>query len=223
MHQSKFLLTYSSLIAPLGDHRRTHTHPSKGKKRKRNIGPTTQDDSTKAETAPPAPEIGKHLLIGLNSVTRHLEALAAKNAPPTVPVSDSSEREDAEAPKEKDPEVILRPLSMVILTHPKPSLSPAHVHLPTLVHLSTLSTVSAPATTTRLITLPTSAEARLASTLHIPRVGALAIYADAPATKGLEEYVYEHVGVTESKWIDEAMKADWKGLNVKSEIPGAKE
>jgi ribonuclease P/MRP protein subunit POP3 len=135
-------------------------------------------------------------------------------------VSERSDQEDGKAQDEKDPEKALRPLSMVILTHPKPSLSPAHAHLPTLVHLSTLSTS---ATSTRLIPLPTSAEARLASTLHIPRVGALAIYADAPAIKGLEEYVYEHVGVMESKWIDEAMSAEWKGLNVKSEIPGAKE
>jgi ribonuclease P/MRP protein subunit POP3 len=115
---------------------------------------------------------------------------------------------------------------MVILTHPKPSLSPAHAHLPTLVHLSALSPPSAPSTTseiaTRLIPVQTSADARLASTLHIPRVGAIAIYEGAPGARTLEAYVREHVGLTECKWIGEAMSAEWKGLNVKSENLGPK-
>ncbi|EMD63845.1 hypothetical protein COCSADRAFT_71739, partial [Bipolaris sorokiniana ND90Pr] len=76
----------SNLIAPLGDHRRTHMHPSKGKKRKRATTKPDQDDST-TETPPPPPPIGNHLLIGLNSVTRHLEALAAKTAPSTTLVA----------------------------------------------------------------------------------------------------------------------------------------
>jgi ribonuclease P/MRP protein subunit POP3 len=121
------------------------------------------------------------------------------------------------------PEEVLRPLSMVILTHPKPSVSPAHAHLPTLVHLSALFPPSATSETgTRLVSVQTSSEARLASSLHIPRVGALAIYEGAPGAKVLEEYVREHIGPTECKWIDEAMSAEWKGLNVKSEIPGSK-
>jgi ribonuclease P/MRP protein subunit POP3 len=162
-------------------------------------------------------------------VTRHLEALAAKNAPSTAPVADQEFTQDD--PEEKDapkghPEEALRPLSMVVLTHPKPSISPAHAHLPTLVHLATLSPLSAtpstPQTATRLIPFQTSAESRLASSLHIPRVGALAIYEGAPGAKTLEEYVREHIELTECKWIDEAMGAEWKGLNVKSEVPRAK-
>jgi ribonuclease P/MRP protein subunit POP3 len=77
-------------------------------------------------------------------------------------------------------------------------------------------------TGTRLIPVQTSAEARLAPSLHIPRVGALAIYEGAPGAKVLEEYVREHIKPTECKWIDEAMSAEWKGLNVKSEVPGSK-
>lgn len=120
----------------------------------------------------------------------------------------------------------IRPLSMIFLTHPKPAASPAHAHFPTLVHLSTLQSLSnttTPAMTqTRLICLATSADTRLASALHIPRVGALAIFADAPGAKALEEFVRDNVDVTECKWLDEVMKAEWRGLNVKTEVSIAK-
>ena len=113
-------------------------------------------------------------------------------------------------------DIDLRPISLIILTHPKPNLSPAHAHIPTLVHLSTLPPTDSSPThpPTRLIPLPTPADARLASKLHIPRVGALAVFAGAPGAKVLEEYVREHVEVTECKWVDEAMRAEWKGVNV---------
>ncbi|CAN9257557.1 unnamed protein product [Alternaria sp. RS040] len=199
------------------------------------------DNPTMTETAPSVPDIGEHLLVGLNSVTRHLEALAAKNAPSTAFVANQkltkdlvqlnlagkagNGAEEKETPQ-KHPEAALKPLSMVILTHPKPSLSPAHAHLPTLIHLATLSsTLATPKTfktVTRLVPVQTSADSRLASSLHIPRVGAIAIYEGAPGAKTLEEYVREHIGLTECDWIDEAMSAEWKGLNVKNEIPGAK-
>jgi ribonuclease P/MRP protein subunit POP3 len=192
-----------------------------------------------AETAPPQPEIGTHLLIGLNSVTRHLEALAARNVPSTAPIA-SAVKTPVEVSKQtpEDPQNVsdqekqdgetqpgeeLRPLSMVVLTHPKPSLSPAHAHIPTLLHLSTISpSTSLTTIPTRLISLPTSMDALLASALHIPRVGALAIYEGAPGAKALENYVRENIGVTECQWVDEAMSAEWRGLIVKSEVPGAK-
>ena len=234
-HRAPFLfalvLIISSLITPLGDHRRLYVHPSKGKKRKRNTK-SHQNDSAMADTPPPPPEMGNHLLIGLNSVTRHLEALAARTAPSTAPVANKSP-ESKDVGSSVNPALVsemetkvFSPLSMVILTHPKPALSPAHAHLPTLVHLATLpptcTTPSTPQAEVRLISLPTSADARLASALAIPRVGALAIYQGAPGAKTLEDYVCGHIGLTQCQWIDEAMSGEWKGLNVKREIPGAK-
>lgn len=205
------------------------------------------------EDAPPPPEIGRHILVGLNSVTRHLEALAARTAPPTVagapsnpgekakssneaPESETAQKQEAQHghgdPENSSKEKDLRPLSMVLLTHPKPTLSPAHAHIPTLIHLSNLPQHSSPSvpsqpppsldSATRLVPLPTSTDGRLASQLHIPRVGALAIFEDAPGAKALEQYVREHVGVTECEWIGEALKAEWRGVNVKGEISGGK-
>jgi ribonuclease P/MRP protein subunit POP3 len=194
-----------SLLAPLGDHRKTHIDPIKGRKRKRQ----SKNESTTSEPPPPSPEIGKHILIGINAVTRHLEALAARNAPATMLASaDENSTSDDEPP---------RPISMVILTHPKPSLSPVHAHLPTLIHLSTLKT-QIDTQPTRIVPLATSTEPRLSSALHIPRIGALAILANAPGAKALEDFVRENVDTTTCKWIDEAVGAEWRGVNVKSGV-----
>ena len=167
--------------------------------------------------ASPTPAIGSHLLIGLNSVTRYLEALAASSAPPTVPVKDADDHVPNEGDDtQTDADAAPWPLSMVILTHPQPALSPSHAHIPTLLHLATLqptpkTKVSEP---TRLIALATSNDTRFANALHIPRVGAIGIYEGAPGAKALENYVRKHVGLTECLWVDEAMKPEWRHLNV---------
>jgi ribonuclease P/MRP protein subunit POP3 len=198
-------LTGISLLAPLGDHRKTHIEPSKGRKRKRQ----SKDESTTSELPPPPTEIRRHILIGINATTRHLEALAARNAPATMLASaDEDSTSDSELP---------RPISMVILTHPKPSLSPVHAHLPTLIHLSTIKT-QIDTQPTRIVPLATSTEARLSSALHIPRIGALAILANAPGAKALENFVRENIDTTTCKWIDEAVGAEWRGVNVKGGV-----
>jgi ribonuclease P/MRP protein subunit POP3 len=142
--------------------------------------------------------------------------------PGAVPATENDAAMTTDTTKEKDD---LRPLSMVIITHPKPSASTAHAHLPTLVHLSTIKSPLDQATTgqlhaTRLIPLASSTDARLASNLHIPRVGALTIFADAPGAKALENFVREKVGITACPFIDEALAAKWKGINVKNEGGG---
>ncbi|KAH7065803.1 hypothetical protein BKA63DRAFT_608347 [Paraphoma chrysanthemicola] len=221
-----------NLLAPLGEHRKTHIQPSKGKKRKRKSqeqkhSENQNDTSAQHDSTPlPAPEIGKHILVGINSITRHLEALAARIAPPSMPVAASRNDQQPQATTDDDNmddvENDPNPLSILILTHPKPSLSPSHAHFPTLIHLSNLHPPSSttPSPPTLLIPLATPSDARLASTLHIPRVGALAIFAGAPGAKALEEFVREKVDVTECRWVDEAMGAEWRGVNVKCEGMG---
>src|SRR3954465_6599629 len=83
------MLILASLVEPLGLHRRTHLPPSRGRKRKRKA-PADID----ADTAPPAaPPLNKHLLIGLNSITRHLSAQAAAASP----------ERDSKLPSAEDP------------------------------------------------------------------------------------------------------------------------
>jgi ribonuclease P/MRP protein subunit POP3 len=145
--------------------------------------------------------------------------------PVAVRVVESDKQKKTDDQMNEGGEQDTRPLSMIFLTHPKPSASPAHAHFPTLVHLSTLQSpidTTAPSNQSRLVPLASSADARLANALHIPRVGALAIFANAPGAKALKDFVRDNVDVTECKWIDEAMKAEWRGLNVKTEVSVAK-
>lgn len=195
-----------SLLQPLGDHRRTHLLPSKGKKRKRKANSTPLEDEP-PEAAPPRPEVGSYILTGLNSVTRHLEALAAHTAPPVVPLSANGEGEEPVASAQS-----LTPISLVVIPHNHPPSSLPHAHIPTLVHLSTLNQSSI--TATRLIAIPPSYEPRLATALHIPHVGALGILEGAPGAGPLVDYVREHVETTSCTWIDEAMRAEWKGVKI---------
>ncbi|KAL5114899.1 RNase P and RNase MRP subunit [Pleosporales sp. CAS-2024a] len=209
------------LIAPLGHHRQAHVPASRGKKRKRT---TKQEAADPPPPPPPPPEIGTGILVGINSITRHLETLAARHAPPTAPLGAPTAAEQPFDPNNNNnnnnPHPHPRPLSIVILTHPKPSFSIAHAHLPTLVHLATLAPhrSAPPPHPTRLIPLATSADARLASSLHIPRVGALALFADAPGAQALEAFVRDKVAPTTCRWIDEALAAQWKGINVRQEV-----
>lgn len=101
---------------------------------------------------------------------------------------------------------------MVLIPHNHPSASLPHAHIPTLVHLSTLS--SPKATATRLLAVPPGCEPELAEALHIPHVGALAILDGAPGADALIAYVREQLDVTRCAWIEEALKPEWKGVRI---------
>lgn len=204
---------FCSLLAPIGEHRKAHILPSKGRKRKRATNAAPDEPSRL-----PAPATASHILVGLNSVTRHLETHAASTAPPTAPINETTidEQDNPTQTDCKESATPPRILSIVILTHPQPSLSPSHAHIPTLLHLANLrrDPGTIPVNPTRLVCLATSNDARLASALHIPRVGAIGVLEGAPGAKALEEYVRKHVGLTGCAWVDEALRSEWRGLNV---------
>ena len=253
------VLTTFSLLEPIGHYRRIHIHPSKGPSRNKKRKRYPEQTSTEDGPPPPSPELSKHILVGLNSVTRHLSTLAAKTAPSTIPVTQWREESRQDQQKERSvkretPRVstndeklstveektgsleddrTLKPFSIIILPHPSPASSLPHAHLPTLIYLSTLSpasrsstltptSISSPTTInqlepTRLVTLPSASETRLATALNIPRCGAIGILEDAPGAEPLVSYVREHVGLVECKWVEEGMKAEWKGVKTSTQ------
>ncbi|KAK7181104.1 hypothetical protein DPSP01_003545 [Paraphaeosphaeria sporulosa] len=196
-----------SVLQPLGDHRRTHVLPSKGKKRKRESQRKNNEDADKnaPSTPTPPPDISNHILIGLNSVTRHLESLAAHAAPPSAP---SHAKADPPSPDATPP----RPLSIVLIPHNHPPASLPHAHIPTLVHLCTMTSQKDKAT--RLLAVPPGCEPVIAEALHIPHVGALGIFEGAPGADALVAYVRENVDVTRCAWIEEAIGPEWKGTRI---------
>jgi ribonuclease P/MRP protein subunit POP3 len=114
--------------------------------------------------------------VGLNSITRHLEALAATNAPSTIskskkPPTFESEKDqstsqpkcsaDLAACKEQDaspatqstntstkPVSTLAQVPILILPTPTPQTSLAHSHFPTLLYLSSPASTADPKTST---------------------------------------------------------------------------
>lgn len=180
------------------------------------------------------PEISNHILIGINSVTRHLEALAAQTAPQTMPahtpssttkgsvvedtdgkeegVDHSKTREATDSREDELPTTALRKLAFVLIPHNHPSSSLPHAHIPTLLHLSALNTPSD--TATRLLAMPPGCESDIAAALHIPHVGALAVMEGAPGADALIAYVREQAATTRCPWIDEAMKPEWKPVKM---------
>ncbi|ORY15158.1 hypothetical protein BCR34DRAFT_612328 [Clohesyomyces aquaticus] len=222
-----------TIFTPIGDHRRTHRPPSKGKKSNKRKRAASNE-----EPIPPPPPVSNHILIGMNTVTRHLSALAATSCPSTLLASISSPPaakhqdglHDLNPPHEPPPpnhshEPPPTPLSLLILPHPSPSSSLPHAHLPTLVHLASLTHPSPKKSEpTRLVPLSSASEARLAAALHLPRVGAIGILESAVGegvgVDALVGYVREKVGRVECKWIEEAVGAEWKGVRIEVQMPG---
>ncbi|OCL12326.1 hypothetical protein AOQ84DRAFT_386208 [Glonium stellatum] len=206
-----------NLLVLLGRHRQTHVVPSKGKKRKRAPSPGS------SVPLPPVPTLSTHITIGLNSTTRHLESLAALSTPHSI-------QPDHDAPKPRPPidaAATAAPtpahISLLILPHPSPPSSLPHAHFPLLTHLASLAHPSLPAT--RVVLLSSAAETRLASSLHLPRVGALGIMEGAPGANMLVQYVRDQLGVVEVPWLREGMLNDgvgsgWLGTRILTEGGG---
>ena len=147
-------------------------------------------DSEHAEFAnqPPAPIIGSHVTIGLNSTSRRLEAFIK----PNQDLTDTA------------------PLAAVFLTQSPPPFQ--YTHLPVLTALAASShrEISAP----RLIPLDSSAEQKLSRALGIPRVGVIGVLQDAPGAGPLIDYVREHVGAVEVPWVKETIEGRFLGTNI---------
>jgi len=202
------MLILASLVEPLGLHRRTHLPPSRGRKRKRKA-PADID----ADTAPPAaPPLNKYLLIGLNSITRHLSARAAAASPEKDSKLSLAEDPSDKAQANETPSQDLPKITLLAVPTLNPSTSLAHTHLPTLLYLSSVSSTPQVPSLPRLVTLPPASETRLSSALCIPRVGAIALLEEAPGAEPLVQYVRERVGVVECKWIEEGLKPLWSGV-----------
>lgn len=87
----------NSLLSPIGSHRKLYGNPSKGKrskKRKRSNAKTKNTTALSGETAaiPPVPELSSHVIVGLSSISRHLENMCR------VQSAKSHESQPAEMP-----------------------------------------------------------------------------------------------------------------------------
>lgn len=158
-------------------------------------------DDAPAKTDPPQPpSIQTDLLIGFNSVTRHLESLSPYSSP-TKPQGD---------PKERRP----RHISAVFLLRPLDDL--IYSHLPLLCHTASLAYPDLSGT--RLVLLDPTTEVKVAAALaQSPRISVLAVLEpedEGNGTRELCEYVRKHTEPVDVPWLKEAMEGKWLGTKI---------
>lgn len=189
----------------------------KSKKRKRGSVATDADlkiiqnressengkERPKATPLSAPPPIFKHLLLGFNNVTRHLEELSTLSAPQSGATTSIS------------PDVTRRQhIAAVFLFHPLDDL--IYSHLPTLCHTASLAHTGCPPT--RLVLLDPAIEKRVAGAAGLPRLSVLGVMDtqdDGLAeVDSLVQYVRQHVKSVEVPWLKEAIEGRWLGTKI---------
>lgn len=182
-----------SLFSPLGDYRRAHLVPSRGKRSKRKSkGKTSEDQNTEIEdtrpSPPPPPELSGFVDVGLASITRVLQQYGQASV-----VSSSSDKGS-----QRTSEGL--PYTMIFVARSGHS-SAFHSHFPQMVAVASRSRPDQPAI--RLVGFSKSCEDRLSDCLGIPRVSSVALRANAPLSKPLLDFVREKVPIVDIPWVKE--------------------
>ncbi|KFZ05498.1 hypothetical protein V501_08285 [Pseudogymnoascus sp. VKM F-4519 (FW-2642)] len=194
--QDTILNLLTSFLSPIGHYRTTHITPSKGKRSKKAKRRELKGGAAKPaqdEASVPPPELISHILVGLNSITRHLESQSRKACPPSLGVP---------IPSSDRPANSQRHLTVVVTTWPSvPTILTSHLHK--LVQTSSLLHPNLPPT--RFVTLPRSSEKRLCSALGVPRAGFIGIFDGAPSATAVIDFCLANVPELE---VDGWLKTD---------------
>ncbi|RDA84267.1 hypothetical protein CP532_1993 [Ophiocordyceps camponoti-leonardi (nom. inval.)] len=177
-----------SLLSPIGQHRRAHTTPSKGKRaaKRRRVETDSKDDAASA-SVPPRPELCDKVDVGFNSITRTLQDLS--------------------------PDASRQPYAMVFVARGNQSAA-FNCHFPKMVGVK--SKDCPPDERTRLVGFSRSCSDRLSSSLGIARVSSVALSRDAPGAAPLWDLVRRKVAPVDMAWLDDAMGAGYRATNIVS-------
>ncbi|KAF2431770.1 hypothetical protein EJ08DRAFT_557761, partial [Tothia fuscella] len=209
--QENILNLLCHFLSPIGQHRKFHIIPSKGKrskKRKRteieipaNTNPegVLLEDDDKISPSP-TPELRNFITVGFNSTSRHLESMISPNV--------TTEEKSPQAPKSKQTTKLL---AAIFLTAASTNYLP-YSHLPTLASLASSTHPESPAI--RLVQLGNTSESKLSEALGIPRIGIIGVFEDAPNAAPLMGYVREHVEAVNVPWTKDVGKGNWLGTRI---------
>lgn len=215
------------LLAPIGQHRANHITKSKGKrskKRKRQEAKSHAGEIQEALPVPPTPEISSFIAVGLNSITRTLQAASRKPKPSSPP---------SEAPQESDPDeeekdalpslaraksqtgpddpVSHPPFSAIfVLRSSQPAI--LHAHLPQLIATASLAHPESPAT--RLVQLPRGSDERVCRSLGLPSASFIGLTEGAPHCKSLVELIQSKVPEIEVPWLEEVKTSSYMPVKI---------
>ena len=195
---------FDSLLAPIGQHRKLHVVPSKGKRsnsRKRKLGKAAQVE----QSIPPAPAVSAFVDVGLARITKVLEQSASQSQV----LEDSVGHGDGDEEKTGPP-----PTYSVVFIARSGQPSAFNNHFPQMVAVAADShRHNEPI---RLVGFSKSCEERLSACLGIPRASSVALREGAPQSKPLVDFVRQHVSPIEVAWLKEAREADFLATKIKS-------
>ncbi|GKT53315.1 RNase P and RNase MRP subunit [Colletotrichum tofieldiae] len=201
--QDAILELLCSLLSPLGQHRQRHIKPSEGKravKRKRKEEGAALKETAKSEP-PPVPELASFVDVGLMSITRNLEKLAAGQRGSDDTSNDNNTTAGSPTP-----------YSVIFVARSGQS-SAFNCQLPQMVAVASKSSPSAPPA--RLVGYSKPCADKLSACLGIPRVSSVGIRAGAPMSRALVEYVQQHVSPVRVAWLEEAEEAVYRPTQLK--------
>lgn len=188
-----------SLLSPLGQHRRRHVKPSKGKwarrkERKAKKASQAEHPQTTAPEIPPVPELSDHINVGLPSITRRLQEVAAHPSP-----------DDGTAGEPP------RPYSAVFVVLDGQS-SAFWSHMPQMVGVAAHDLPAGQKT--RLVGIPESCGPTLSDCLAIPRASSIGVKMGAPGAAALIDYVNKSVPEVDIAWLGEAAAAQFRATSI---------
>ncbi|KAL6901767.1 hypothetical protein GGI43DRAFT_403858 [Trichoderma evansii] len=193
-NQDSILELLCSLLSPIGQDRRTHVKPSKGKraaKREKKMAMKLDgaEDSARLPT-PRSLALSGSVDVGFNSITQNLGIL-----------SKPSEKGN---PSPKD-------YSMVFVA--RGSQSPAfNHHFPQMVAAASRNMPEKEKI--RLVGFSKPCSEKIGSTLGIPRVSSIAISRHAPGAEALLAVVENLVAPVNSPWINEVPSTEYKTTQI---------
>ncbi|EHK45663.1 uncharacterized protein TrAtP1_012692 [Trichoderma atroviride] len=195
-NQDSILELLCSLLSPIGQHRRSHVKPSKGKRAtKREKKMATKLDGPAKAAKLPTPrslELSESVDIGFNSIAKNLGSL--------------SKPSEVANPSPKD-------YSMVFVA--RGSQSPAfNHHFPQMVAAASRNLPEKEKI--RLVGFSKPCSERIGNTLGIPRVSSIAISRHTPGAEALLAVVENLVAPVDSPWLSEVPSTEYKTTQIAS-------
>ncbi|PNY24687.1 Uncharacterized protein TCAP_05374 [Tolypocladium capitatum] len=196
--QDAILELLCNLLGPIGQHRRAHIGPSKGKRAaKQRPRPEDGERPPHNAPAPPKPDICAKVDVGFNSITKNLEGHSR-----AVPKSNA---EPAHTPGQ--------PYSMVFVARGNQSSS-FNCHFPKLICAASKNTQQDEKT--RLVGFSKPCSDRLSSSLGIARVSSVAVQRDAPGADALWAFVQKAVPPVDISWLEAVGDVRYRATKIAS-------
>lgn len=195
-NEQAILLLLLPLLQPIGEFRRDHVSPSKGKGRGRRANKKTEQDTLPVWM----PEVYDQLTIGFNCTVRRLEGLARRLMPQIL-----SQTQAHDAKHAKDPGHNLSVVFVCRRTLPEIMTST----LPLLI------ATSAPTSTrAKLVDVSDEAEKKIARALHQPRVGVIGMELKTAGTEPLLRLLEENITPIDVPWLDQSSSPSYHPVKV---------